>query len=94
MSVKSFSSLLIGLGVFVAFSMFAFCNWRPDFDFISNIRYAVLFEWEGETSYAKESISLAQGLILPVIIIGLGLSVRVGIVESKHVIRFLPFLTE
>ena len=94
MTIKSFGTLLIGAGILIMFSLFAFSEWSTDLNFIQNIRYAILFEWEGGNVYTKEHLFLGQGLIAPLIIIGLGLSLKHGIINKKYVIKILPFLDE
>ena len=76
------------------FSLFAFSEWRTDLNFIQNIRYATLFGWEGDNGYTKEYLFLGQGLIVPLIITGLGLSLKYEIIDKKYVTKILPFLAE
>jgi len=97
MTVKSFGSLLIGIGVFVAFMLFAFSEWRVDLDFIQNIRYATLYETvRSLDSYGNWHepviITLGQGLLLPFSVIGIGLVLNREFFDSNKVAELLPFL--
>lgn len=92
MTVKSLGVILIGIGLIIMFSMFAFSEWRVNLDFVQNIRYAVLFEWESDVSYKKESITLGQGLIFPLVLAGLGLALKYETIDSKYITNVLPFL--
>ncbi len=98
MTVKSFGIILIVAGIFISFTFFVFSHWRIDLDFIGNIRYAVLLEFGDPpiSIYNKNDnfiITLGQGLLLPLSIIGIGFIVKLEVISSKKLIELLPFLT-
>ncbi len=98
MTVKSFGTILIGLGIFIAFTFFVFSGWNINFDFMGNIRYAVLLEF-GEppkSIYSNNDnfkITLGQGLLIPFLIIGIGFIIKLEIINPKILIKLFPFLT-
>jgi len=97
MTVKSFGTILIVVGFFIAFSMFTFSKWGVRLNFIENIRYAKVYEGErkivnGEWKDAVV-ITLGQALLFPFFIIGVGVLLNKNIVDSKEVVKLLPFLT-
>ena len=93
MSVKSFGMLLIGIGLFIGYIMFAFCDWGVTAGFLANLRYAAIVTWQGDNVLKPaHSITLAQGLVIPIGIISLGLIIRLNIIESRFLARILPFL--
>ena len=92
MTVKSFSSILIGIGIFLIFAFFVFSKWNVNLDFIQNIRYATLMEIESDSSYKTTKITLGQGLLFPILIIGVGVALTRNIIDSDLVIKVLPFL--
>lgn len=97
MTVKSFGTVLIGVGLFLVFTLFVFSSWTPSNDFMSNIRWAILFEIGGSDTYPKSEplrIRLGQGLLLPFFIISIGFVIRLKIFSSDAIIKMLPFLTK
>ena len=97
MTVKSFGTVLIGTGIFLIFTFFVFSSWTPSYDFMSNIRWAILLEVGGSDTYPKAEplrIRLGQGLLLPFFVIGIGFVIRLKIVSSDAIIKMLPFLTK
>ncbi len=97
MTIKSFGSILIGIGLFLILVLFAFSSWTPSYDFMSNIRWAILFEIGGSDTYPKSDplrIRLGQGLLLPFFIIGIGFVIRARIISSEFIVKILPFLTK
>lgn len=100
MTVKGFGTLLIVIGVFSIFALFAFCEWNVNLNFIENIRYAHLYEIVGRT-YMGDSIwrdpinmTLGQGLLIPLLIVGVGVLLNRKIINPKFVSELLPFLND
>lgn len=96
MTVKSFGTLLIGIGIFIVFAFFVFSSWRIDLDFMGNIRYAILLEFGEADRYSRSEnliITLGQGLLLPFFIIGIGFIIKHDLIGSEAVTKILPFLT-
>jgi hypothetical protein len=101
MSIKSFGTLLIIVGIFLSFALFVFCQWNANIDFIANIRYATLIElspavgFKGLSNYEPAvAITLGQGLLLPFLFAAIGVLLNREILDSKFVISLLPFLIE
>jgi hypothetical protein len=109
MEFKSAGNLIIGFGVIVIFSMFAFCDWRPELDFMSNLRHAVLIETDQVSTDigtmeglarkvarihggARQGITLAQGLIIPILMVGLGLVLRYEVIDYAQWRRAINFI--
>lgn len=96
MTVKSFGTTLIIIGIFTIFTFFVFSSWRIDLDFIGNIRYAVLVEFGESSQYSKSDnliVTLGQGSLLPLIFIGIGFIIKHELIRPDTVIKILPFLT-
>jgi hypothetical protein len=101
MSIKSFGTLLIIVGIFLSFALFVFCQWNANIDFIANIRYATLIElspavgFKGLSNYEPAvAITLGQGLLLPFLFAAIGVILNREVLDSKFVISLLPFLIE
>lgn len=97
MTIKSFGALLVGIGIFGVFVLFSFSEWNVQLDFIENIRYAKLIEiapssYNGAKFIEADVITLGQGLLLPLFVVGAGLVFNRELIEPKLVIKNLPFL--
>lgn len=97
MNIKSFGTILIGLGVFGIFAISAFSEWNVQLDFLGNLRYAKLIELTPSYySFGKyteaEVLTLGQGILLPLFLIGIGFVFNREIIEPKFIIKWLPFL--
>jgi len=93
MSVKSFGSLLIIMGVLLAISLYIIFQ-NPNWDVMTNLAYTALFEISPEngsptyiaTTPAK-NITLGQGLIFPLVIVCIGLIFYLEIFNSKSALQ-------
>lgn len=106
MQIKSFGTLLIIIGLFMSFSFFIFCQWRMDLDFMGNLHYAALYEYSTldpnaapgvgylrfSPTYIVHKITLGQSLLLPLFLVLIGIVFNREVLESKLVIKLLPFL--
>jgi hypothetical protein len=85
MQIKSFGTLLIVIGIFLSFLLFVISGWSPEFDFISNIRYAEIIQ---------HYLLLGQALLLPAFIVSIGILFNREVFDSKSLTKLIPFLSD
>jgi hypothetical protein len=97
MTTKSFGTLLMIVSLFIGFALFAFSDWNGRIGFIQNVRYAALIELSPETYSSglfipAKNVTLAHGLLFSLLLFCSGLIIKLGLVESSLLTKWLPFL--
>lgn len=94
MNSKSFGTILIILGLLLIITFFVFSEWNVNLDFIENIRYAMIYEFESSRTYAKEGVRLGQALLAPLALISIGYLLRNEIISQEIIKKILPFIND
>jgi hypothetical protein len=98
MNTKQLGFLFVFAGILIAFALFATCNWIDNIEgnelsFWFSFRYSPVFLYScDQAGECVIRLELAESLIFPMFIIGLGFIIQKDIISINILKKIFPFI--